>query len=139
MIGLDTNVLARYYIQDESDEEARKQHEAARILMESGEPLMVCKTVLLELEWVMRGYYGFERDEIANVFHRVLATAHITVEHRDEVEQALAAFWQGFDFADALHHASYRGCAQMASFDDKKFVRRANRLGLKPSASIPKQ
>jgi len=41
MIGLDTNVLARYYVQDQSDAEAQKQHEAARILLESGEPLMV--------------------------------------------------------------------------------------------------
>ncbi len=58
MIGLDTNILARYYIQDEGDEEAEKQHLAACRLIESGQPLMVCKTVLLELEWVMRGYYG---------------------------------------------------------------------------------
>lgn len=50
MIGLDTNVLARYYIQDEGDAEALKQREAARRLMESGRPLMVCKTVLLALE-----------------------------------------------------------------------------------------
>lgn len=75
----------------------------------------------------MGGYYGFERDEIAGVFRRVLATAHITIEHRDEVERAVVAFEQGFDFADALHHASYRECSEMASFDDKKFVRRANR------------
>lgn len=36
MIGLDTNLLARYYIQDESDEEAEQQHLAARRLIESG-------------------------------------------------------------------------------------------------------
>jgi predicted nucleic-acid-binding protein len=53
MIGLDTNVLARYYIQDEGGEEAEKQHLAAHHLSESGQPLMVCKTALLELEWVM--------------------------------------------------------------------------------------
>ena len=34
MIGLDTNVLARYYVQDEGDVEALKQREAARRLME---------------------------------------------------------------------------------------------------------
>ena len=56
MIGLDTNILARYYIQDESDTEAEKQHTLARKLVESGEPLMVCKTVIHEFEWVMRGY-----------------------------------------------------------------------------------
>ncbi|MCP4698902.1 MAG: type II toxin-antitoxin system VapC family toxin [Gammaproteobacteria bacterium] len=59
MTGLDTNVLARYYIQDDSDAEAEQQHLAARNLLESGQPLMVCKTVFLEFEWVMRGYYGF--------------------------------------------------------------------------------
>jgi len=35
MIGLDTNILARYYIQDESDKEAEKQHQIARKLIES--------------------------------------------------------------------------------------------------------
>ncbi len=61
MTGLDTNILARYYIEDKVDAEAVKQHEAARVLIEAGQPLMVCKTVLLEFEWVMRGYYCFEK------------------------------------------------------------------------------
>lgn len=43
MIGLDSNILARYYIQDEADSEAQKQHELARKLIESEQPLMVCK------------------------------------------------------------------------------------------------
>ena len=59
MIGLDTNILARYYIDDKSDSEAQKQQVIARTVIESGKELMVCKTVLLELEWVMRGYYRF--------------------------------------------------------------------------------
>ena len=33
MIGLDTNILARYYIQDNSDQEAQKQHLVARRLI----------------------------------------------------------------------------------------------------------
>jgi predicted nucleic-acid-binding protein len=50
MIGLDTNILARYYVQDEMDVEASKQHITAKDLLESGKALMVCKTVLLEFE-----------------------------------------------------------------------------------------
>lgn len=65
MIGLDTNVLAHYYIADKADAEAARQQEAARRLIESGQPLKVCKTVALELEWVMRGYYGFAQQEVA--------------------------------------------------------------------------
>ena len=56
MIGLDVNVLARYYVEDAGDAEARKQRVAARRLMESGQPLMIGKMVLLELEWVLRGF-----------------------------------------------------------------------------------
>jgi predicted nucleic-acid-binding protein len=36
MIGLDTNVLARYYIDDAADTEAQHQRLAARRLIESG-------------------------------------------------------------------------------------------------------
>lgn len=67
MIRLDTNVLARYYIQDESDTETEKQHKIALKLVESGEPLLVCKTVILELEWVMRGYYQFFKKSIPSL------------------------------------------------------------------------
>ena len=73
MIGLDTNVLARYYIDDEADGEAQSQRSAARRLVESGQPLMVCKSVILELEWVMRGYYGFAQAQVALVMQHLLA------------------------------------------------------------------
>lgn len=44
MIGLDINVLARYYIDDEADAEAQRQRLAARRLIESGQTLMVSKS-----------------------------------------------------------------------------------------------
>lgn len=137
MIGLDTNVLARYYIADESDAEAARQHEAAARLMESGKPLMVCKTVLLEFEWVMRGYYGLATVEVLAVMRHLLAMPQVTIEDRESVAQALSHCDAGLDLADALHHASYRGCASMASFDDKKFVRRVKRMGLMPGVVVP--
>jgi hypothetical protein len=48
-------VLDRCCIDDEADAEAQRQRLAARRLIESGQPLMVSKSVVLELEWVMRG------------------------------------------------------------------------------------
>ena len=137
MIGLDTNILARYYIEDKDDKEATHQRLAAQRLIESGKPLMIAKTVMLELEWVMRGYYHFEAAEIVTVFKHLLTLPQITLEDRDAVEQAVASFEQGLDFADALHHASYRDCEAMASFDDRKFARRAKRLGLVPRVIVP--
>ena len=136
MIGLDTNVLARYYIDDAADAQAQRQRLAARRLLESGQPLMVSKTVVLELEWVMRGYYGFTPAEFAAALRHLLDQTHITIERRDEVEQALSNCEAGIDFADALHHASYRSCTSVASFDDRKFARRAKRLGLAPAVVV---
>ncbi len=138
MIGLDTNILARYYIQDEADTEAEKQHKLARNLVESGEPLMVCKTVFLEFEWVMRGYYQFSSSDVNAVFQHLLSLEHVMVEDHESIQRAIANFELGFDFADALHHASYKNCTSVASFDDKKFARRAKRNGLMPSVIVPK-
>lgn len=137
MIGLDTNVLARYYIQDESDTESVKQHKATKKLIESGESLMVCKTVILEFEWVMRGYYHFSPSDILSVFQHLLSLEHVRIEDRNTIQLALANYKLGFDFADVLHHASYKSCKSIASFDNKKFAQRAIRFGLTPSIIVP--
>jgi predicted nucleic-acid-binding protein len=137
VIGLDTNVLARYYIQDEADAEALRQRKAARRLIESGMPLMVCKTVLLELEWVMRGYYDYAPAEVAEVMSHLLSLPQLYVEDRDSVVQALSHSESGLELADALHHVSYRKCESIASFDDKKFGRRVKRMGLAPRVVLP--
>lgn len=138
MIGIDTNILARYYIADAGDAESTRQHELARQLIESGQPLMVCKTVLLEFEWLMRGYYNFQGADVIVVMEHLCALPNMVIEDRETVVQALSHCTAGLDFADALHHASYRGCSSMASFDDRKFARRAKRMGLMPAVVVPK-
>lgn len=122
MIGLDTNVLIRYFIQDEGDAETIKQQKLAKKLIESKKSLMVCKTVLLELEWVMRGYYGFKNKEILNVFHHLLSRSNIEIEDRAHVAKAISIYQEDMDFGDALHHASYQRCKRVISFDDNKFA-----------------
>ena len=98
---------------------------------------MVCKTVLLEFEWVIRRDYGFSSAEAVSVLRHLLALAHVQIEDRTTVEFALTHCEAGIDLADAMHHASYRACASMASFDDQKFARRAKKLGLAPVVLIP--
>jgi len=135
MIALDTNVLARYYVAS-SDAPSKKQSAAAKKLLESGKSLFVSKTVLLELEWVLRGYYKSPVDDVLTVLTHLLAMSHVVVEDRVAVELATAALGDGFDFADALHHASSRHCTSMATFDDKKFARRASAKGWKPTVKL---
>lgn len=138
MIGLDTNVLVRYFMDESSaDATSRRQHQAARRLIESGQPVMVCKTVLLELEWVLRSYYALTASQVTEAMAFLLDEPHITIEVREQVAAALKGYREGLDFADALHHASYRDCTRMASFDDRRFARRVKRMGLIPSVSLP--
>lgn len=135
MIGLDTNVLARYYVAS-SDAPSQKQSAAARTLLESGKALFVSKSVVLELEWVLRGYYKSHSKDVLTVLAHLLATPHVEVEDRVAVEMAVSALGDGFDFADALHHASARHCTSMATVDDKKFARRATTKGWKPPVKL---
>lgn len=135
MIALDTNVLARYYVAS-SDAPSQKQSAAAKKLLESGKALFIGKTVVLELEWVLRGYYKSPPEDVGAVLEHLLSMSHVELEDRVAVELATAALRDGFDFADALHHASARHCTSMLTFDDKKFARRAVAKGWKPSVKL---
>lgn len=135
MIALDTNVLARYYVVS-SDAPSKKQGAAAKKLLESGKALYVSKSVVLELEWVLRGYYKSPPEDVLTVLMHLLAMPNLEIEDRVAVELAAAAVGDGFDFSDALHHASSRHCTSMATFDDKKFARRATAKGWKPPAKL---
>ena len=139
MIGLDTNILARYYVDDPDDVEAAHQRQSAQFLLESGQRFMVAKTVVLELEWLLRGYYGFSINEVVQVLQHLCQMPNVTIEARDDVTQAIAHCLAGLEFADALHLSSYRECDSMASFDDKKFAKRVSRMGLSPAVIVPKR
>jgi predicted nucleic-acid-binding protein len=138
MLALDTNVLARYYVREEGASRATQaQADAARRALESGGELFVAKTVLLELEWVLRGVYGLARADILRAYEHLLALPQVDVEDRPAVESALAGLRAGLDFADALHHASGRHCAAFLSFDARRLANRARRLALTPPVKIP--
>ena len=132
MIALDTNILARFYI-EERDVEARKQHLAAKRMM-SQPALFVPRTVVLELEWVMRGGYGYAREEIAGVIEHLLGLPNVTVENWEMVSDATRAYRAGIDFADALHLAAADSCESMLSFD-KKFAKAAAKQKLCPQVA----
>lgn len=138
LTALDTNVLARYYVQaEDADAATADQCERARSLLESGKPLFVATTVVLELEWVLRGFYKLSPDTVATVFAHLLTLPHVQVQDRQALQSACDALAQGFDFADALHHASSRQCDVLATFDDKGFAKRARAKGWVPKVLVP--
>ena len=66
MNAVDTNVLARFFINDADDREAARQRPAAIAALSSA--VFVPVSVILEFEWVMRGFYELSRKDIQRVF-----------------------------------------------------------------------
>ncbi|NOT85673.1 MAG: type II toxin-antitoxin system VapC family toxin [Methylococcaceae bacterium] len=131
MIALDTNVLARLVVNDD-----KVQAKEAANLIDSGVALFVPLTVMLELEWVLRGAYRLDVAAVLRTFEHLLSIRNISFERQANIEQALKHYAQGFDFADALHHSATVDCTGLASFD-KKFEKLAVKLKLKPSVRSP--
>lgn len=137
MIALDTNILARFYVDDPADPGAAKQRPIAHRLLAEAKPVFVPLTVVLELEWVLRAFYGFAVDDFVRVVQHLLGLANVTVEEWARVSDALALHKDGLDFADALHLLASSDCTEFMTFDDRRFARRAKRLGLTPVVVVP--
>lgn len=133
MNALDTNVLARFFIDDADDAQAAKQRPAAVDAL-SGRAF-VSVTVLLELEWVMRGFYGLPAAEIARVLRALASIEHITLEDRGALLMALDAFDNGLDFADALHVARSARASRFVTFD-QRLAKRSKGLALAPPVEL---
>lgn len=135
MNALDTNVLARFFINDEDDREAARQRPAAIAALSS--PVFVPVSVILEFEWVMRGFYGLAHKDIQRVFESLCGLENVQIEDRGIVLAALNAYQQGLDFADALHLARADFCSTFLSFD-QRLKKRAKTAGLSPAVETPK-
>lgn len=133
MRALDTNVLARFFIDDADDAQAARQRAAAVAAL--SERSFVSVTVLLELEWVMRGFYELPTRDISRVLRALASIEHITLEDRGAALVALDAFDKGVAFADALHMARSSRASGFATFD-RRLAKRAKGLALTPPAEL---
>lgn len=119
MIGLDTNVLVRFLVQDDQAQAARAQ-EVIAAAVEAGERLYLNRIVLCELVWVLAGAYEEPKVEIAGTLERLLRAEQIEVERRDEVRRALDRYRSGRgDYADYLIGEGNQrdGCLHTVTFD----------------------
>ncbi len=97
----------------------------------------VPSSVLLELEWVMRGFYGVEAAAFCAIAEHLLGMPHVTVERWEAASDAIELHRKGFDFADALHWASSRHCERFVTFDDRGVVRKGRRIAIRPPVVLP--
>lgn len=122
MIGLDTNVLARYLTQDD----VRQAALASRLIendLTIARPGFVSLVVLAELCWVLSRLYSATMNELADMINDLLNTPQIRVERREVVQAAIRRFSQGKSrkagLVDALiaEIASSEGCSSTVTFD----------------------
>lgn len=120
MIGLDTNVLVRFLVQDDPVQ-SRIAADAFGQLTQV-DPGFVSREVLIELVWVLERAYGYKRSEIGAAIDGLLSATELEIEAADDVGPALELYRaNGFGFADLMIAAASRrfGAAELLTFDRK--------------------
>jgi predicted nucleic-acid-binding protein len=120
MIGLDTNVLLRYLVQDDATHSPRATEIVERHLTEQ-EPGFVSLVSILEIVWVLKCLYKRSRHQIANDIEMLLAADTLEVQNEQEVYYAVVSLRNGIGtFEDALIGALgvSRGCSATLTFDE---------------------
>lgn len=123
MIAVDTNVLVRFLV-DDDPEQARR----ASALLTDADAVFVAKTVLLELIWVLRAAYGFDRPAIARAVRGIGGLPNVRFEQPEHIAAALCFVEAGMDAADALNLASAHGATAFYTFD-QRLIRTAGDVG----------
>jgi len=121
LIGIDTNVLVRYFTQDDEAQGALARRFMERRITRD-RPGFVSLVALAELVWVLRSGYRATREEIVHVVEQMLAHAALVVQEASSVWLALDEYeLSSADFSDALIAAlgAGEGCGSTVTFDVK--------------------
>ena len=122
MAALDTNVLVRWLTNDDVAQCAilGQVFDAA---IGSADRLFVTVTVMLELEWVLRSKYCYDKPQVMAALNALLDVTELEFQTEPALEQALWLFKQtgSRDFADCLHIAlvSQAGQGPLLTFDER--------------------
>jgi predicted nucleic-acid-binding protein len=118
MIGLDTNVLVRYIMQDDPIQ-SLKANRLIESLSDSNTGYITVVSVI-EIYWVLTSSYGLTGAQVSRALEAILRTRQFLVERADQVARALRVYDGGkADFADCLieRSAISAGCTQVMTFD----------------------
>ena len=131
MIALDTNILARYLL----DDEPAQARAARRLLADAKAEYRIPVTVVLELAWVLRKTDA-PRNVVMERLRDLLSLRNLRVQNADLVFQSLRWAAQGMDLADALHLVLSGKAERFATFDEA-LIKQARKLGVQPPVSAP--
>lgn len=121
MISIDTNVLVRILIDDESTEQVK----LARHFVVKAEQVFIPKLVQVELIWVLVRSYTLTKQEVLVVLEELMENSAFNLEDYAEFINALTMFRSNnTDFSDCLILAAAKKNNALPIYTfDKKFAR----------------
>jgi predicted nucleic-acid-binding protein len=125
VIGLDTNVVLRYLLQDDP-KQTRQANQIIEGKLSERKPGFLSLACVLEIVWVLRSLLRQSAVEIAAHLENLLVADSLVVQNEQQVFEATFALKRGTgEFEDALIGAlnAWAGCEKTLTFD-----RRAGRL-----------
>lgn len=130
MIGLDTNLVVRFLVQDDEAEAAIANDVFASL--SADRPGFIGSVVLAEVSWVLARAYNANREDIATAIEGLLRSEEIIIENTEAGYRALAIYRAGraIDFAGALiaETARLAGAVETLTFDRRAAAESAMQL-----------
>ncbi|MCE5294914.1 MAG: type II toxin-antitoxin system VapC family toxin [Chlamydiales bacterium] len=120
MIGLDTNLIVRYLIQDDAAQ-TKKANLLIENAAENGTPMWISQITLCETIWVLDRGYKLPKQEILHILHELLQTPEIKIENDSITWLALHDYEtsKSVGFVDCLigRQNAYNGCTTTYTLD----------------------
>jgi len=119
VIGVDTNVLVRYLVQDDAAQ-SRRIDAFLTAALENGTRLHVNDIVMCEMVWVLGAAYRLGKAPIAEALDKIMSAAIFSFDDRELLRAALIDYREGKgDFSDYViaRRNSRAGCEHTVTFD----------------------
>lgn len=118
MIGIDTNVLLRFLVDDDPEQNDR----ARRLLSQrtAEDPVYLSSLVLAEAVWFLRRRLDYPLAQIVEMLRFLIASPEVVIEHAEELEILLAE--QDASIVNLADHlvawsGLKAGCGKIVTFD----------------------
>ncbi|QDP97439.1 type II toxin-antitoxin system VapC family toxin [Microlunatus elymi] len=112
MIGFDTNVLVRFFVDADPEQHAAAVQAVGRLSPER--PGFITQVVMVELYWVLSRVYRYPKSACLAVVRALVENESLEFDDGEGVVRALTLAEAGADFADAL----IQGALELFSIDE---------------------
>lgn len=121
MRGVDTNVLARFLMNDD-EQQAQQVYQLFKAAEVKRERFYVSLLVVLELLWVLESSFKLSRAEILTALEDLMLLPILNFESPNTLQSFMTeASVLAADLSDLLiaHQANHQGCIEVYTFDKK--------------------